>query len=141
MKKMSLTVKMLLTDGVSGAYFILLGVSALMEKMSNFPKAVLIAGIVLALGLLVFTSVVRRNWKFDVWDETAKEHFSYAREIVFEFTRGLIAGVACGLLIGVELLKVNLAIFQLSGWHLIIIYGITELALAITFAVLEKRDA
>lgn len=141
MKKMSLTVKMLLTDGVTGAYFILLGVSALLGKMSNFPKAVLIAGIVLALGLLIFTIVVRRNWKFDVWDETAKEHFANAREIVFDFTRGLILGVSVSLLIVVELLKVNLAIFQLSGWHLMIIYGMTELALAIIFAVLEKRDA
>jgi len=141
-KQMSLTAKELFTNGITGIIFILCGVViAVNESAVELPPIVKWSVIALAMGMLILRIIVNHTVTYDVWDETAKLHYEKARKIIFNFLHGFLLGA------GITMLFCEVAeiwpelSFKISAGYFLIFYGIMNLATAITFIVLEKRDA
>lgn len=128
MKKHSLVEQEIL-DAFVYVMYIILGVIGLINRESII--SLVIAGLAIVLFFAVI--IMRFKRKFDVWDETAKEHYATARRISLLILKciGFVL-VILGLIFRLE--------FTVGAFHLMIALGCSSILPSIVFIVLEKRD-
>ena len=129
MKKYSLIVREMLTDGIMGFAFIICGISGLFKPASLFSVII----VTLVLIMEIISIIFRLKNKFDIWDETAKSHYAQARRITLNI---LVVSLHI-IIIGGILFKTNISI---NAFHLMPLCGFIQLLLFTSFAVIEKRD-
>ena len=129
MKKYSLVVREMLTDGIMGLVFMICGISRLFQPISLFSVIIVTLVFITEVTAIIF----RLKNKFDIWDETAKSHYAQARRITLNvLLLFLHITIICGLL-----LKIDISI---NAFHIMTICGFIQLLLFTSFAVIEKRD-
>lgn len=130
MKKYSLIVREMLTDGIMGFVFMICGISGLFKPISLFSVII----VTLVFIAEVFAIIFRLKNKFDVWDETAKSHYAEARRTTLNI---LVISLHVMVILGL-LFKTNISI---NAFHIMALCGFIQLLLFTSFAVIEKRDA
>ena len=130
MKKYSLIVRELLTDGIMGFVFIICGVMGMFRPITMF--SVFMVNISLAIEIIAI--ILRCKNKFEVWDEVARVHYAEARRITLN---ALVLILQIMLILGL-CFNINISI---NAFHIMILCGFIQLMLFITFTMIEKRDA
>lgn len=130
MKKYSLIVRELLTDGIMGLVFIVCGIMGIFRPITLF--SVVMVNISLAIEIIAI--ILRYKNKFEIWDEVARMHYSEARKITLNV---LVIVLQIMLILGL-CFKVNISI---NAFHIMILCGAIQIMLFIAFTVIEKRDA
>ena len=145
MKRLSLVKQTLVTDFMNGLAFILLGIYI---KENHVFTASLPTWGVLALKvvliLFVAAPMIQRLFfrkKFDVWDETAKEHRMEAREMTFLLLQVVLLMAAVCLVGGKGKSGAdgNLQTALLKADFFFIVYGASQIFQSLCFIFLEKR--
>lgn len=128
MKRYSLIEQELL-DVLFFSMYIIIGVFGLINRNTIIS----LVTACLALVLILAISIVRLKRTFDVWDETAREHYAIARRITLKI-------VGCVFSMTIILFLIFRYEFVINAFHLMIIWGSIELLPSIVFIILEKRD-
>lgn len=148
MKKLSLVTQTLITDFMHGLAFVLLGIFLKTNKAyPDFLPEWGVLALKVFLILFVAAPMIERFFfrkKFDVWDETAKEHRMEAREMTFLLIQiamllaavRLMAGQVNGRLDGV--IQTTMTI---EAGFIFIVYGASQIFQSLCFVFLEKRGA
>ena len=129
MKKHSLILKELLTDGFMGTGYVIIGIIGLFAPIS-LPTVILMYTV---LAAEIIAIIMHLKNKFDVWDETAKEHYMSARRL----TLGLLVLVLQILIILFLCLQISVSI---NVYHIMIATGLVQILLTGSFIYFEKRD-
>lgn len=129
MKKYSLVVREMLTDGIMGLVFIICGILGIFKPISLFSVIIVTTVFIAEVAAIIF----RFKNKFDIWDETAKSHYAEARRITLNI---LVISLHVVIILGL-LFKTNIS---MNAFHIMTICGFIQLLLFTAFAVLEKRD-
>lgn len=130
MKKYSLIVREMLTDGIMGFVFVVCGIMGIFRPVTLF--SVFMVNISLAIEIIAI--ILRYKNKFEVWDEAARTHYAEARKITLNV---LIVVLQIMLIIGL-CFNFNISI---NAFHIMILCGAIQLMLFTTFTMIEKRDA
>ena len=130
MKKYSLIVRELLTDGIMGIVFVVCGIMGIFKPITLF--SVFMVNISLVIEIVAI--ILRYKNKFEIWDEVAKMHYAEARKITLNV---LVVALQIMLIIGL-CFNVNISI---NAFHIMILCGTIQLMLFTTFTMIEKRDA
>lgn len=130
MKKYSLIIREMLTDGIMGGVFIICGISGIFKPVSLFSVII----VTLVFLAEVISIIFRLKNKFDVWDETARLHYADARRITLN-TLVLFLHIMAIVTIAFRIT------ISINAYHIMILCGFVQLMLFTTFAIIEKRDA
>lgn len=137
MKKMSLIKCTLISCGGMGISCIIYGIIQLMVANGLLGKPVRTIAAVVAVAFMLLCLLVRIKVKSDVWDETAREHYTEAHKL----TLRLVTDAVLVITIVLSALEGLQKAFVLRAGHIWIFYGAIELVLWGSFVYLEKRDA
>lgn len=129
MKKHSLIEKELLTEGIVGLVFLLIGVVGLIKPATLF--SVVFVFVIVAVQIIAV--IMSFSKKFDTWDEMAKTHYATVDKVVNRIS--ILALLICIVVLN----YFNISI-EINTFHLMIIYGSISIFQAALFITLEKRD-
>lgn len=128
--KHSLIVKELLTDGIMGFVFLIIGITGLIMP----PTLISVIIVYTVFVAEIIAIIMRLKKKFDIWDETAKVHYATARKITID-TLVFILHICIILFIAFHIS------IEINAYHLMIICGAVLLIQSASFIILEKRDS